>query len=103
MSNVVTLKRANRVITVDLALASGYLNDGYDQIDESGKVVKEATGGKTITVAEYNKVLGQLKVALSKEGSDEVAELKEEIKVLETENVRLDKLVKTMKGQLDRK
>lgn len=98
MGNVVQVKKANRIITVPEEQASSYLQRGYDQV-EDGKVVKYATGGKTISIAEHNKVLKQLEEAKASKGdSKEVEELKEEIKVLEQENERLDKQVKQLKN-----
>lgn len=51
------VKKANRVLTVSKEAVSSYLKDGYDEIDEKGEVIKRATGGKTVSLAEYNKAL----------------------------------------------
>lgn len=84
--DLVTVKKMNRVLTVDANNVDSYLRDGYDQIDEKGQIVKPATGGKMISLPEHNAALVK------------IAELREEIKVLEEENIRLDKLVKQLKG-----
>lgn len=82
-----SVKKANRIILVDESQVDSYLKRGYDQVNTKGEIVRQATGGKNVSVAEYNKVLGK------------VEEMKEEIKVLENENERLDKLVKQLKSQ----
>lgn len=82
------LRKDNRAVRLNGDdLVYQYLADGYDLIDEEGKVLKRATGGKMIPLGEHNKVL------------DKVEELKEEIKVLESENLRLDGLVKKHNNQ----
>lgn len=98
MSNLVTVQKMNRVITVDVNMVDQYLREGYDQV-EDGKIVKHATGGKDVSLAEYNKLLVKIKELEENSSQSQVADLKEEIKVLEAENDRLDKLVKQLKGQ----
>lgn len=89
------LKKLNRVITVEDAQINGYLTRGYDLINEDGKVIKHATGGKSVPVAEYNKAISKI---------DELKdELKEEVAVFEVENNRLEKEVEKLKGLLNRK
>ncbi|UYG93191.1 hypothetical protein [Cytobacillus firmus] len=66
------VKKLNRVLTVEDSAVPSYLKAGYDEIDEKGEVVKRATGGRTVSIAEYNKVL------------DEVESLKAENKKLKT-------------------
>jgi hypothetical protein len=83
MANTVNLRKANRVITVAEELADGYLVRGYDQIDKNGKVVKEATGGKTVSVAEHNKLKAQLREAEKNQdgkAQERIAELEDELK-----------------------
>lgn len=73
------VKKLNRVLTVEDSVVPSYLKAGYDEIDEKGEVVKRATGGRTVSIAEYNKVL------------DELDGLKAENKKLKTENTKLKK------------
>ncbi|MGM0816043.1 MAG: hypothetical protein ACQEUO_10995 [Bacillota bacterium] len=54
------VKKHNRVLKVADAAVPGYLKRGYDQVDESGKVVQRATGGRTVALAEYNKALEEI-------------------------------------------
>lgn len=103
MANLVKLRKGNRVINVDAQFLNNYLLRGYDQIDNDGKVIRYATGGKTVQINEYNKVvteLKELKEQLQKPAVDEneykklVEELKEAhdyIKQLEKENEKLTK------------
>ena len=56
-----TMKKLNKVVTVSESEKNYYLADGYDVVEfvkqtKKYKVVEEATGGKTYTVAEYNKL-----------------------------------------------
>lgn len=87
MSKDVKLRKANRIITVSSDHSESYLRRGYDQIDEKGKVVKKATGGKSISVAEYNKVVEQLEK--EKEKSDGVSQ--EEYDKLQKDYEELEK------------
>ncbi len=71
------LKKANREINVKDEFVDGYLQRGYDLLDESGKVIKTATGGKTVSLPEYNKVLKEnerlkKQIELSKLSGDEL-------------------------------
>ena len=66
------IKKANRVITIDDSRVDSYLSRGYDQINEDGEVIKEATNGKTVTIAEYNKLKSKLKKV--KENKDGVSQ-----------------------------
>lgn len=59
MSNSVKVKKKNRVLHVEADRLVGFLNQGYDQVDEEGNVVKRATGGRTVSLAEHNKVLSE--------------------------------------------
>jgi len=51
------VKKANRILTVSETEVNKYLQQGYDQIDDKGKVIKRATGGRMVPIAEYNRVL----------------------------------------------
>lgn len=84
------LRKENRAVRLkDEDLVYMYLEDGYDQIDEQGNIIKRATGGKLVPLSEHNRTLDEVEALKTK-----VSELNEEVKVLEAENMRLDKLVK---------
>ncbi|OOZ76519.1 hypothetical protein BHL35_25155 [Bacillus cereus] len=71
MSNTVKVKRLNKVLNIDKDFLPSYLNDGFDQINDEGKIIKRATGGRNISVQEYNQALDRID-----ELEEEVAELK---------------------------
>lgn len=60
LTKTVEMKKSNRVIEVAESQVKGYLARGYDQIDGKGKIVKEATDGKTISAAEHSRVVKEL-------------------------------------------
>lgn len=116
---LVKMRKANRVINIDSSQAKSYLARGYDQIGEDGEVKKQATGGKTISPADYNRVLEEnetLRTEIAaKNGSDintekydllekenkelhaKYTELQEEMKTYEEENQRLSGELKEAK------
>ena len=51
------VRKANRILTVNDNAVETYLKRGYDEIDEKGKVIKNATGNKSISIAKYNKII----------------------------------------------
>lgn len=69
MSNTVKVQRLNKVLHIEKDFLPSYLNDGFDQITEEGKVIKRATGGRNVTLGEYNKALDQIE-ELKKELAD---------------------------------
>ena len=71
MSNTVKVKRLNKVLNIDKDFLPSYLNDGFVQISDEGKIIKRATGGRNISVQEYNQALDKID-----ELEAEVAELK---------------------------
>ncbi|HEK9103324.1 TPA: hypothetical protein SUB30_004798 [Bacillus pseudomycoides] len=81
MSNVVKVKRLNKTLNIDEGRLDSYLLDGYDEIDEQGNIITRATGGRDVSLAEFNKVL------------DENDQLKEENKKLKSEVSKLKKEV----------
>lgn len=60
MSNTVKVKRLNKVLNIDKDFLPSYLNDGFDQINDDGKIIKRATGGRNISVQEYNQALDKI-------------------------------------------
>ncbi|PFN76378.1 hypothetical protein [Bacillus cereus] len=71
MSNTVKVKRLNKVLNIDKDFLASYLNDGFDQINDEGKIIKRATGGRNISVQEYNQTLDKIDALEA-----EIAELK---------------------------
>lgn len=86
MSNVVKVKRLNKTLNIDEGRLDSYLLDGYDQIDEDGTIITRATGGRNVSLAEYNGVLVE-KDALVVEND----KLKAENSKLKAENSKLKK------------
>ncbi|ARJ26064.1 hypothetical protein B7492_34095 (plasmid) [Bacillus mycoides] len=86
MSNVVKVKRLNKTLNIDEARLDSYLLDGYDQIDEAGEIITRATGGRNVSLAEFNGVLVE-KDALVAENE----KLKSENSKLKAENSKLKK------------
>jgi len=70
MSNTVKVQRLNKVLHIEKDFLPSYLNDGFNQITEEGKVIKRATGGRNVTLGEYNKALDRIE-----ELEQEVADL----------------------------
>ncbi|GGE47678.1 hypothetical protein GCM10011391_28070 [Pullulanibacillus camelliae] len=104
MSDTVKIRKKNRILRIEKDRLPGFLKQGYDQIDESGKIIKRATGGRMISVAEYNEVIEELeKIKKSpnstKEFEKEIEDLKSEIKKLKTENTRLKKALDGNEGK----
>lgn len=54
------VKKLNRVLTVSDEAVESYLKRGYDQVDDKGKIIKHATGGRMIPIVEYNKLLEEV-------------------------------------------
>ncbi|MGH0601148.1 hypothetical protein [Bacillus mycoides] len=71
MSNTLKVKRLNKVLNIDKDFLTSYLNDGFDQINEEGEILKRATGGRNISVQEYNQALDKIDALEA-----EIAELK---------------------------
>lgn len=80
------LKKLNRVIEVEASQVDSYLKRGYDQISDNGAVIKKATGGVQISVAEHNKALNKIE-----ELKAQINELKEDVAAYEAEIESLSK------------
>ena len=77
--NKVRVKKDNKVLYVPEERLSYYLREGYDQINDRGEVVKRATSGRMVPIAEYNRVVEELEKAKAlikqlQEGKSDVAE-----------------------------
>lgn len=61
------MQRGHRQVQVDNAKKRDKkLEEGYDVIDKTGKVLTPATGGRTYTAEEYNTLAKKLEKALKK-------------------------------------
>lgn len=80
------VRKLNKTLTVDSKAVESYLKQGYDQIDDSGKVIKKATGGKAVSASEYNQAVDQVE-----EYRLENAKLAEENKNLKAELAKVNK------------
>lgn len=92
----VKLQKGNRIIVVSEDRKNAFLKRGYDAVDKHGKIVEHATGGATVEIAKYNKVVKELEEAKKAQDSDsakELEEAKKEITKLKSENTRLKKQV----------
>ena len=49
------VRKANKCLSVNEADVDGYLADGYDEVDENGKVIKTSPS-KMYTAAEVDKI-----------------------------------------------
>lgn len=97
------IKKGNRVLTVEKGRVSGFLKDGYDEIDEKGKVINKATGGKTISIGEYNKVLAELdKAKAAGSNSEELEGLKTKIKELEEDISAYEKETEELEATIEK-
>lgn len=74
------VRRGNRTLKVSEAAINNYLKQGYDQIDEKGNVIRKATGGRMVTLAEHNKALDEVEKL-----KEENIKFKDEIKKLKKE------------------
>lgn len=98
---MIKVKKGNKIVQIQESALTSYLKNGFDQIDKKGEIVKRATGGKTISVAEYNKALIAIN-QLKKENEnlksvDEVKELRVENKKLEVKNKKLKAEIEKLK------
>lgn len=93
MSKSVKMKKKNRILDVESSRAASFLMQGYDQIDENGEIVKRATGGRSVSLAEYNKTLEELEALKASDSSEQLKEAKKEIKSLEAKVKKLEEEV----------
>lgn len=90
------MRKENRTLDVEPNLVEQFRREGYDHIDhETGEVIAHATGGRMVPLSEVRKLEDKLATI--------TAEKNEEIRVLEEENMRLDKLVKQLQGRHNNK
>ncbi|WP_438310809.1 hypothetical protein [Sporosarcina sp. FA9] len=108
MSKSVKIKKKNRILHVETSRLASFLNQGYDQIDDDGKVIKLATGGRTVSLPEHNKVLEELDVLKkSFADSEEFNKLQDAFQELSNEKDKLTldfeeqtKEITVLKGKL---
>lgn len=72
-----TVKKANKVLTIADELLSSYLKEGFDEIDDKGKV-KTSSPNKTYTSAEIEKLTAEYKTKIAALTS-EVEKLKKKV------------------------
>lgn len=91
MGNVVKVRKGNRILDIDEGRLSAHLQQGYDQIDSEGKVVKRATGGRSVSLAEHNVVVDELEKLKSVDLAKENEDLTKENKALKAKVTKLEK------------
>ena len=77
------IKRRNRELLIDDRDKAIYLNDGYDVIDDKGRILEPATGGKMIGYAEHMAEVNALKAQIKPDQSAELNELREKLQEVE--------------------
>lgn len=85
----VKVKKSNRIIEVNENELAGYLKRGYDQIDSKGEITKYATGGKKVSIAEFNKLREENEKLKASGNTGNTKELEEKIKELTEQNEEL--------------
>ncbi|UTI41117.1 hypothetical protein [Niallia sp. RD1] len=76
----VAVKKGNKVLHVDDTRLESLLEQGFDQIDKDGKVIRKATGGRVVTLKEFNALQDE-----KEKLNEKIAELKAENKKLKAE------------------
>lgn len=80
-----TVRKANKVLTIADELLSGYIKEGFDEIDEKGKV-KTVSPTKTYTAAEVEKLMAEYEAKLAAKDK-EIAALKGKSKTAKNEDI----------------
>ncbi|WP_207706974.1 hypothetical protein [Alkalibaculum sporogenes] len=84
---MIKVKKGNKVVQVQESVLPYYLKNGFDQIDKEGKIIERATGGKNVSVAEYNKALDAIKQLnvenKSLKSDNKLKDMKSKVKELE--------------------
>lgn len=94
--DTVKVRKKNKIKVVNQNRVDAHLKQGYDQVDDNNKIVKRATGGKSVSLAEHNKVLDELAVLKKTPAS----ELQEQLEALKKENATLKgKITKLEKAE----
>ncbi|MEG2274832.1 MAG: hypothetical protein RSC44_05835 [Clostridia bacterium] len=60
------IRNGNVELTVDETEVESFLKKGFDEIDSKGKIKKEATAGKNISIEEHMKEIDVLKAQIAK-------------------------------------
>lgn len=101
------VKKRNRVLTVNDQSVASYLKEGYDQVDDKGKILKPATGGKSVTLKEYNAALQKIKELEANQADAGLAEQLEEVKkentALKGKVTKLENAAKEQDSEKDKK
>ncbi|WP_342515609.1 hypothetical protein [Sutcliffiella sp. FSL R7-0096] len=92
--------KGNRILDVDAGRVEAYLKQGYNQVDDAGKIVKRATGGRSVSLQEHNKVLAELEALKGSPSVEkELEEVKKENKTLKSEITKLKKSLDEKKSE----
>ncbi|MCM3620506.1 hypothetical protein M3936_23405 [Sutcliffiella horikoshii] len=92
--------KGNRILDVDAGRVEAYLKQGYNQVDNAGKIVKRATGGRSVSLQEHNKVLAELEALKGSPSVEkELEEVKKENKTLKSEITKLKKSLDEKKSE----
>lgn len=90
--------KANKEYRITEANKQAYLNDGYDIIDDEGKII-EYSPKKTIKYSEYQKVVKELEELKANTSN---SELTKQVEDLTKANGELTKQVKDLTKQLEK-
>ena len=95
-------KKLNRVYTIDESEKDKYLKNGFDIVNEKGKVVEHAET-KTITFAAHNKEVAELKAQIEELNSalEKANDVPKNAKELKAANEKLVKEVAELKAQVE--
>lgn len=88
------VRKKNRILTVSESAVASYLKEGYDQVDESGKIVSRATGGKTVSLTEYNKALDKIEKLEANQDDSALEALKKENASLKGQITKMENAAK---------
>lgn len=91
-------KKLNRVYNINEQEKDAYLKRGFDIVNEKGEVI-EASPDKTITYAEHNKIVAELKAELEK--ANDVPKNAKELKAVNEELTKANEELTAAKEALE--
>ena len=91
-------KKLNRVYKIEEQEKAAYLKRGFDIVNEKGEVI-EASPDKTISYAEHNKIVAELKAELEK--ANDVPKNAKELKAANEELVKANEELVTKVAELE--
>lgn len=84
------IRKGNKVKYVEEGRLEVFLKQGYEQIDEeTGEVIRRATGGSVVPIAQYNLLLDEVEKLKNSDNQQEIEDLKSEVEQLKKENASL--------------